>query len=248
MNVRKWLLAAAAGAVLAPLSATAATIVQYDSESIMLGMPGFDSALGTLNKVTLDVSVLKYRVWILTAPSGSLTGSTASVGWTVNSSWGLGGSNFGTPGLSVAITGAGSSDVTFRSGPSSDFGYFQVSASGAGSTTFDPASFVSDRRVYFNGFDNGFYGDPAGTAFTNLPVNVRPIPASGACRLGSDGPLPPFNDDDMCGTVRYTLTYDYTPFGAAVPEPATWAMMVLGFGLAGAAIRRRRAAGAPATA
>ena len=29
---------------------------------------------------------------------------------------------------------------------------------------------------------------------------------------------------------------------AAVPEPATWAMMIAGFGLAGAAMRRRRAA------
>ena len=28
-------------------------------------------------------------------------------------------------------------------------------------------------------------------------------------------------------------------FGAAVPEPATWAMMIVGFGLAGSAIRRR---------
>jgi len=28
---------------------------------------------------------------------------------------------------------------------------------------------------------------------------------------------------------------------AAVPEPSTWAMMILGFGLAGAAVRRRRA-------
>ena len=28
--------------------------------------------------------------------------------------------------------------------------------------------------------------------------------------------------------------------GSAVPEPATWAMMIMGFGLAGAAIRRRR--------
>ncbi|MBW6525273.1 PEPxxWA-CTERM sorting domain-containing protein [Sphingomonas sp. RHCKR7] len=248
MNVRKWLLAAAAGAALAPLGASAATIVAGDTESIMLGIPGFDATLGTLNKVTLDVSVQKYRVWILTAPAGSLVGSTASVGWTVDSSWGLGSSNFGTPGFTVAITGAGSSDVTFRTGPSSDYGYFQVSASGSGSTTFDPALFVSNRRVYFNGFDNGFYGDPAGTALTNLPANVRPIPASGACRLGSDGPLPPFNDDDMCGTVRYTLSYDYTPFGAAVPEPATWAMMVLGFGLAGAAIRRRRRADAHAAA
>ena len=29
---------------------------------------------------------------------------------------------------------------------------------------------------------------------------------------------------------------------AAVPEPATWAMMILGFGAAGAMLRQRRAA------
>jgi len=29
--------------------------------------------------------------------------------------------------------------------------------------------------------------------------------------------------------------------GAAVPEPATWAMMIVGFGAAGAMMRRRRA-------
>ena len=31
------------------------------------------------------------------------------------------------------------------------------------------------------------------------------------------------------------------PVGSAVPEPATWAMMIAGFGLAGASLRRRRA-------
>ena len=34
--------------------------------------------------------------------------------------------------------------------------------------------------------------------------------------------------------------------GAAVPEPATWAMMIAGFGMAGAAVRRRRFAGVAA--
>ena len=33
---------------------------------------------------------------------------------------------------------------------------------------------------------------------------------------------------------------------AAVPEPASWAMMILGLGLAGGALRRRRSAAAPA--
>ncbi|WP_293907435.1 PEPxxWA-CTERM sorting domain-containing protein [Phenylobacterium sp.] len=33
-----------------------------------------------------------------------------------------------------------------------------------------------------------------------------------------------------------------TPFGGAVPEPSTWALTIGGFGLAGATLRRRRAA------
>ncbi|WP_394760874.1 fibrinogen-like YCDxxxxGGGW domain-containing protein [Phenylobacterium sp.] len=40
--------------------------------------------------------------------------------------------------------------------------------------------------------------------------------------------------------VRETATYE--PSGAGVPEPAAWALMIGGFGLTGAALRRRRAA------
>lgn len=38
--------------------------------------------------------------------------------------------------------------------------------------------------------------------------------------------------------VTYTLRY----VGEALPEPSTWAMMIMGFGLAGSAVRNRRAA------
>ena len=38
----------------------------------------------------------------------------------------------------------------------------------------------------------------------------------------------------------YIAAIDWTK-GTAVPEPASWALMLSGFGLAGAALRRRRA-------
>jgi hypothetical protein len=49
---------------------------------------------------------------------------------------------------------------------------------------------------------------------------------------------------------RYALTFsgpaavNFNSLVSAAPEPATWGMMILGFGLAGAALRRKRAASA----
>lgn len=43
---------------------------------------------------------------------------------------------------------------------------------------------------------------------------------------------------DLGWQADYTLTYYYGPFGSSVPEPATWAMMLLGFGAIGFATRR----------
>ncbi len=40
----------------------------------------------------------------------------------------------------------------------------------------------------------------------------------------------------------YSQDIPFAPPTSAVPEPATWAMMITGFGLAGAAMRRRRGA------
>ena len=44
---------------------------------------------------------------------------------------------------------------------------------------------------------------------------------------------------DFSGTGTYTLTIS-NPNVAAVPEPATWGMMILGFGMIGAASRSRK--------
>lgn len=46
------------------------------------------------------------------------------------------------------------------------------------------------------------------------------------------------SDEQLASYVRWT------PLAAAVPEPASWALMISGFGLVGTALRRRRATSA----
>ena len=48
------------------------------------------------------------------------------------------------------------------------------------------------------------------------------------------------NREDSSGSADYIKIYDTATATAAVPEPATWAMMLGGFGLIGGAMRRRR--------
>ena len=50
--------------------------------------------------------------------------------------------------------------------------------------------------------------------------------------------LSSINSNDNVGAIADNLNLSST---GAVPEPATWAMMILGFGAAGSMIRRRRA-------
>lgn len=84
---------------------------------------------------------------------------------------------------------------------------------------------------------NGF--SDFGPVATNWGINGGPpgifLPTTGgALRFTTQRPLP--------------ATFAALTATAAVPEPSTWLMMILGFGLAGGALRRRKAAGALAAA
>ncbi len=54
------------------------------------------------------------------------------------------------------------------------------------------------------------------------------------------------SSDDIYGLAYDDFHFDLADNGGGtpggVPEPASWALMILGFGLAGAALRRQRAA------
>jgi PEP-CTERM motif len=51
----------------------------------------------------------------------------------------------------------------------------------------------------------------------------------------------PFTTLELSGTFRTGgdgFGFDNLAFSSAIPEPATWAMMILGFGLVGGSLRR----------
>lgn len=99
------------------------------------------------------------------------------------------------------------------------------------------------------------------TAFSLNGVFSAPVQAGGALAGGPNYPgrtMPQwvkveFDADGVTeyairteGVTRYQLLSAFqlrtVPSAGAIPEPSTWAMMILGFGLAGAACRRRKQA------
>jgi len=150
--------------------------------------------------------------------------------------------------LSLDLTNALSAELLFDYDIQSEFRYdgFNVLASTTG--LFDPATDL------LTPISAGFYG-PLGT----------PLPKLGAVALtGTKKGTVVFDLSQFAGQtvdLRFQFQADYFADGrgvlldnvivngelapgAAVPEPATWGMMILGFGAAGSVLRRRRLAAA----
>lgn len=103
------------------------------------------------------------------------------------------------------------------------------------STGLDPASCRSQE----------FYQDISGYDIVSFGVMTIANPGTGIFYYFDDGAfgVAGVYDSVLLGASqagRLTVT-DLGGAGGAVPEPATWAMMIIGFGAAGSMIRRRRA-------
>lgn len=123
-------------------------------------------------------------------------------------------------------------DVT--NGFNTGFSFFYTSSTAASVNVYDGLGGTGNILATLNltaQFTNGCSGDPSGT-FCNFT-------AVGASFAGTAYSI------NFAGTANRT-GYDNITFGAAtpgtgaVPEPSTWAMMLVGFGGIGYSMRRRR--------
>ncbi|HEX7944740.1 MAG TPA: PEPxxWA-CTERM sorting domain-containing protein [Phenylobacterium sp.] len=89
-------------------------------------------------------------------------------------------------------------------------------------------------RKFDGGFVNFLFDDPVGPKL-DQSSHIFFLKTT-ATRFDSHGSY-----DVLCATVGACITPTYATFAplAGVPEPASWALMILGFGAAGAAMRRR---------
>jgi hypothetical protein len=119
-------------------------------------------------------------------------------------------------------------------------------ATGALSQTFTLSGNVDVRDYYENVYTNTINGTTTQQVFSDGPRRLdRQAYALGAGFATQTLTSVVFSDTGANGTSRITLTgLTLETAGAAVPEPATWAMMIGGMGLAGGALRRRKAVAA----
>lgn len=204
---------------IAPLSVAQAATVVYTSvverqhtelSSGPLWLSGFDSSLGTLTGVEVE-----YGLNIDT--SGNLTNTAAQPqNMQVRATFDGYFTFDGPPtiaGMEVVSLDTGWQFFEgMEVGVPYDFGPYALSGSGT-ITPVDISQFID----------------------TDFSFAVETV--SGLSIAGSGGnygfPQETFGD----AYARVTYTYDASP---AIPEPATWALMILGFGVTGYAVRRRR--------
>jgi hypothetical protein len=125
--------------------------------------------------------------------------------------------------LSFEVTASGSYDFLLTGDDPANWDTFL----GLHSGSFDPSSGLANALAYSDDFPtiglSGFsYNLLAGTSYFAIVTGFENDDV-GAWTLTIAGP----------GTA-------FTPGTGGVPEPAAWGMLIGGFGLAGAAVRRRR--------
>lgn len=186
---------------------------------------GFDGSLGSLTKVVFDLS-----------------GSTTF--------------NVQLPGSGGAVPPSGTVSYNFKNGL-----FLYVQPTNGPMFNYQPylqqTGTGTDQIVFgeFEATTSGLHGlseitSPSllaaflGTSFTGYYSVDDPFNSTVSVNGGPTTSLFGSTIEISAKSITGSVTYTYTPFGSAVPEPASWMMMIGGFGLIGGLRRRDRQAGA----
>lgn len=204
-------------ALLLPLPAVAATVTYSGGPvEVLPGLQLFDAALGTLNSVTVEFSGTQV----------------------VRMNTGLGGPqnvNYDARGFYSVYVGPYFYD--FESPPNPSYPG-NSSSKGSGATVINAnglAEFTLSgaiTRTLTSAAELTFY---TGVGTTFMSAQTDPIVVTLSNGFSGGG----LSQTRLSRLTSYSVTYDYTPVAAAVPEPVSWALMLSGFGLAGWRLRRR---------
>lgn len=216
---------AAALAFAGPTTASAATIVhQFSYEAS--GVPGFDKTLGRLDQI--DITATTYFELTFQVPANDKSyyhGYRGIIAEQAYRFYEPGNSNSANPAMYVYTGTTDSRD--FKSADNYTADFVALTATRTVSiprTSFPPDDDLIDRFV----IDDVLSIMP--NTYTRIDVTYS----------NNDQTQTKF---EVVPTNRYitylgTVTYTYSPL-AAVPETATWALLIIGFGTIGAAMRRR---------
>jgi hypothetical protein len=161
----------------------------------------------------------------------------------------------------ISFTDGGTATGWFEYDADSDiFGDFSITVSGGNPDvfpefTYSPATTPGGFQVYNTGllfFNFSTDGDSFAADFVDRPRQIRfgvttaPTSAGGTLIIDTNNAFGAecYNCDPFRLLAGGTLTSGPGGGGdpGVIPEPATWAMMIAGFGLVGGVMRRRRVA------
>lgn len=199
-----------------------------DFSTDVAALKPFDSSLGTLTGITLQVDASTTTSFNLGFTNGAFTSQSGTAQLSYQSPF-----DVVVNGVTYSLGVSGAQNISYSGFPT--FSPMIFTASGSATFVLDSALFASfiDASTLCNIFHAPSSGVCVSGDATTLPTLANIVSSSDNLTFSYSTPPPAIERN-----AQYTLTYTYSPF--AVPEPATWAMMVIGFGAIGFAARRKR--------